>query len=44
VADPLGAAKELVDGERPKPARMYDYLLGGSANFETDRRAVSAYR
>jgi hypothetical protein len=42
VADPLGAAKELVDGERPNPARMYDYLLGGSANFEADRRAVAA--
>ncbi|SFS99426.1 SAM-dependent methyltransferase [Saccharopolyspora flava] len=29
-----------VDLTRPSIARMYDYLLGGSANFEVDRRAA----
>jgi hypothetical protein len=29
------------DQERPNPARMYDYLLGGSANFAPDRQAVA---
>jgi hypothetical protein len=31
---------EDVDTERPSPARMYDYLLGGAHNFEVDRRAA----
>lgn len=31
-----------IDTERPSPARMYDYALGGKDNFEIDRAAVSA--
>lgn len=27
-----------IDVERPSPARMYDYFLGGAHNFEADRR------
>jgi hypothetical protein len=27
-----------VDPARPTPARMYDYFLGGSNNFEADRQ------
>ncbi|GAB2533206.1 SAM-dependent methyltransferase [Nocardia heshunensis] len=33
-------APEGVDMNRPSPARMYDALLGGSHNFEVDRRAA----
>jgi hypothetical protein len=29
-----------IDTERPSPARMYDYSLGGKDNFEVDRAAV----
>jgi hypothetical protein len=29
-----------VDATKPGLARMYDYLLGGNANFESDRRVV----
>jgi hypothetical protein len=29
-----------VDIERPSPARMYDYFLGGSHNFAVDREAA----
>jgi hypothetical protein len=29
-----------VDVERPNPARMYDFLLGGSHNFAADRAAA----
>ena len=29
-----------VDVTRPNAARMYDYYLGGSANFEVDRKAA----
>jgi hypothetical protein len=32
------------DVTRPNPARMYDYMLGGSANFAADREAVDAIR
>jgi hypothetical protein len=32
------------DVTRPNPARMYDYMLGGSANFAVDREAVDAIR
>lgn len=32
-----GWAPEDVDLERPNAARVYDYLLGGSANFAKDR-------
>ncbi|GAA4858463.1 SAM-dependent methyltransferase [Saccharopolyspora rosea] len=31
-----------VDVDRPNAARMYDYYLGGSANFEVDRVAAEA--
>jgi SAM-dependent methyltransferase len=31
-----------VDPEQPSPARMYDYSLGGTANFAVDRAAVEA--
>jgi trans-aconitate methyltransferase len=29
-----------LDTDTPNPARMYDYLLGGAANFAADRAAV----
>jgi SAM-dependent methyltransferase len=29
-----------VDPARPAPARIYDYLLGGTANFQADREAA----
>jgi SAM-dependent methyltransferase len=29
-----------VDPSRPSPARVYDYLLGGEQNFESDRAAA----
>lgn len=29
-----------VDATRPSPARMYDYYLGGTANFRADREAA----
>lgn len=31
-----------IDTEKPSPARMYDYALGGKDNFEVDRQAVGA--
>ncbi len=31
-----------IDSERPNPARMYDYALGGKDNFEVDRAAVES--
>lgn len=34
-------APEGVDMEVPSPARMYDALLGGSHNFEVDRKAAA---
>ncbi|MHB1819067.1 MAG: SAM-dependent methyltransferase, partial [Streptosporangiaceae bacterium] len=30
-----------VDPSVPSPARIYDYVLGGSYNFESDRTAAS---
>ncbi|MFE9103612.1 SAM-dependent methyltransferase [Actinomadura geliboluensis] len=33
-----------VDSTIPSPARMYDYILGGSANFTVDREAVKKVR
>jgi len=33
-----------IDVTRPNPARMYDYMLGGSSNFVIDRDAVNAIR
>jgi SAM-dependent methyltransferase len=29
-----------IDADRPSPARVYDYLLGGGHNFAADRRVV----
>jgi hypothetical protein len=34
-------AGSAADVERPNPARMYDYLLGGSHNFAADRAAAN---
>ena len=36
------AAADRVDVTKPHPARRYDYWLGGSANFEADRRSADA--
>ncbi|TDC65842.1 hypothetical protein E1200_17695 [Actinomadura sp. GC306] len=33
-----------VDITIPSPARMYDYILGGTDNFEVDRQAVETVR
>lgn len=33
---------EGTDTERPNPARIYDYFLGGSRNFAADRAAAEA--
>jgi hypothetical protein len=33
-----------VDATRPSPARLYDYYLGGTNNFEVDRRAAEQIR
>lgn len=32
--------RDQVDTEHPNPARMYDYFLGGAANFAADREAA----
>ncbi|WP_243788740.1 SAM-dependent methyltransferase [Saccharopolyspora gloriosae] len=37
---PHGERPEDIDVRRANSARMYDYFLGGSANFEIDREAV----
>lgn len=39
MADTLQAPPG-VDPARPSPARIYDYLLGGTTNFESDRMAA----
>jgi O-methyltransferase involved in polyketide biosynthesis len=36
----LPHASQGVDPERPAPARVYDYLLGGGHNFDCDRQAA----
>ncbi|HET9168022.1 MAG TPA: SAM-dependent methyltransferase [Actinospica sp.] len=36
-------APDSVDIERPSAARMYDYYLGGSHNFQADRRLANEY-
>ncbi|GAA2777698.1 SAM-dependent methyltransferase [Saccharopolyspora taberi] len=36
------AAPRSADLRRPNAARMYDYYLGGSSNFEVDRAAADA--
>jgi hypothetical protein len=33
-----------VDPARPSPARLYDYYLGGSCNYEVDRQAAEQIR
>jgi S-adenosyl methyltransferase len=33
-----------VDATRPSPARLYDYYLGGTNNFEVDRQAAEQIR
>ncbi|RPI94584.1 MAG: hypothetical protein EHM40_06030 [Chloroflexi bacterium] len=30
----------IVDASKPSPGRMYDYMLGGTHNFEVDRQAT----
>lgn len=39
LTNPLGDVTE-VDWNTPNSARMYDYFLGGNANFEVDRQAA----
>jgi hypothetical protein len=34
-----GFRVEEIDTSRPHPARIYDYLLGGTANYVVDRQA-----
>ena len=36
--------ESIVDTSRPNPGRIYDYLLGGSHNFEVDRQAADQLR
>ncbi|HET7016496.1 MAG TPA: SAM-dependent methyltransferase [Streptosporangiaceae bacterium] len=33
-----------VDTSRPSPARMYDYMLGGTHNFQIDRDATDLFK
>ena len=33
-----------VDTSRPSPARMYDYMLGGTHNFQIDREATDQFK
>ena len=42
--DPAGLGKQGIDlhTDRPHPARVYDYLLGGKDNFAADRAAAEA--
>ena len=35
---------EGVDPARPSPARLYDYYLGGTHNYEADRQAAEQLR
>jgi hypothetical protein len=41
MADPDLSDWNDLDTHTPNPARMYDYLLGGAANFAADRAAVA---
>src|SRR6187402_563799 len=34
--------KREADTSKPHPGRVYDYILGGTQNFEADRRAAEA--
>jgi hypothetical protein len=38
--EPVMPQESIVDTSRPSPGRIYDYLLGGSHNFEVDRGAA----
>ena len=38
------AQESIVDTSRPNAGRIYDYLLGGSHNFEVDRQAAEHLR
>lgn len=38
MSDQAGYGPKELDLDRPSPARVYDYSLGGSHNFEVDRR------
>ncbi|HEX3779429.1 MAG TPA: SAM-dependent methyltransferase [Pseudonocardiaceae bacterium] len=40
AADPVDDLADHADATRPNAARMYDYMLGGSANFAADREAA----
>ena len=40
MIDSAGELPPLVDVSRPNPARIYDYLLGGSHNFAVDRETA----
>ncbi|WP_280376913.1 SAM-dependent methyltransferase [Nocardia wallacei] len=40
--DPRFRLDDTIDMNTPSIARMYDYVLGGGANFETDRQAADA--
>jgi hypothetical protein len=42
--DPAGPGQPPLDLQidRPHPARVYDYLLGGKDNFPADRAAAEA--
>ncbi|HSZ40360.1 MAG TPA: SAM-dependent methyltransferase [Trebonia sp.] len=42
MTDGLGAMRARLRTDRPTPARMYDYYLGGKDNFEVDRAAVES--
>ncbi len=34
-------AADVIDPQRPSPARVYDHLLGGLTNFDADRRIAA---
>jgi hypothetical protein len=42
MTDSLGEMRARLRTDKPTPARMYDYYLGGKDNFEVDRAAVEA--
>jgi hypothetical protein len=42
MTDGLEAMRARLRTDKPTPARMYDYYLGGKDNFEVDRSAVEA--
>jgi SAM-dependent methyltransferase len=41
MTDPDPSVWNELDTDTPNPARMYDYLLGGAANFRADRAAIA---